>query len=1074
MSRQYMRRIDLPAPVEGGGSQLLSAANEQLPAPIVAVARPENLTVIGTGLRNSAVTPTAFANLSWTPGNGTPPRALYEVRQATDSAFTENTRTGTTSRTSASMDGNAGATYYYTVRAVLDGNPSAWSNVVSATLPGDDVAPGPPTSVSASFTNEGALEVRATPPTSANFKHVRVEVWNAAGTVQIDVDQFAGGTWTWSPTRNRQRTAAAGLGTVSTSVQVRLYSVSWGNVYSEVVEVAASSVAPSTPAGLTHSWVADPGTAGADLLITHTVVAGLSYYLAIDGLERLITPGRYVYLFTQNVYEHGGAGDPVITLSLVAENGLGQRSAVPATATATNAPPPSTTLSVFAGFDRVQLTIGASAAADLKDYRLRAYVNGAGTPSDTWYSTELRPVYHAAQGSGSYRFDVSPRDVFGQNGTASALTTAEQLEDQETFIADLRAGATYRDSEGTALATLNGLKDRLLATNVVTYASGTAWKWTEQIRAFAVDHRKGPLSTSASVSVYYGVSKDGVTYTWYSGGTTTGGVWAPVAVADEAAARTAAVTLAGGIWLIQLPATVETRYTRLGHRNTGTAYSLREFYPRSLVEADDIRVENLAAINANMGDIVSGSLTSVTIVGSTIRTNNTTTRVELSGDQLQVINGGVTRVRLDTTGLKTYDSLGNVQVEATTATDGALKAGAGKVTLDRTGMWLTAAASAGDIGSTVAWRSGGTFFAGLNAYNSSGQGRTSLATGDTGGGAGSTVEVSAERTSVNPVVFQLLNTGSARQVAILSGASPVWTYSLTNSAMSLTGSITATGDITGQRHYAVGNTNAYFFEDRLNSANQWAWYASSTAGLWRSGVGDVLTVEPAGNASLAGNLATGGVVGVRLSPSGSFALRVGGVGSSTSTYGIASANSVGSDTFWVRDDGAAWVAARMAVRTTVESSIALVVNGATTGTTQFGLAVRDSGSANNLYIRDDGYVWTRGTIDVGGLNNRSDERFKVQIEEIPDALALVQAIPARRWRWAGDPDGVTHYGPTAQEAEVAAPELVAEGQPGPGEQLRPGHRGVLSVRLGSLVGLHHGALQQLAARVAALEEALSA
>ncbi|HMQ29999.1 MAG TPA: fibronectin type III domain-containing protein, partial [Chloroflexaceae bacterium] len=334
-TRPYLRRIDQPAPVTGGGNELLSAQGEQLGAPVVTVAHPTGLTITGTGVLFEGVTPTSYANLSWTPGNGTPPRATYQVQQATNSAFTTGLRTDPTSRTDASVNGEPGRAYWYRVRALLDGAPSAWSNVVTTTLPVDVAPPDPPTATSASFAVDGTLEVRATPPASKNFKHVRVEVYNAGNTALLDSSQFAGGVWTWSPTRNRQQTAAAGLGTVSTQVTVRLAAISHGNVASTTVTIAVASPAPATPAGLSHSWAGDTGTAGADLLITHTVVAGLSYHLSIDGLERQIVPGRYPYPFGQNAAEHGGGGEPLLTLSLGAENGLGQRSATPATATGT-------------------------------------------------------------------------------------------------------------------------------------------------------------------------------------------------------------------------------------------------------------------------------------------------------------------------------------------------------------------------------------------------------------------------------------------------------------------------------------------------------------------------------------------------------------------------------------------------------------------------------------------------------------------------------------------------------------------------------------------------------------------
>lgn len=458
MTRPYVRRIDQPAPVTGGGNELLSAQGEQLGAPVVTLAHPTDLTVDGTGVLFSGVTPTSYANLRWTPGNGTPPRATYQVQQATNSAFTAGLRTDPSSRTDASVNGEPGRAYWYRVRALLDGAPSAWSNVVTATLPVDTAPPGPPTGTSASFAVDGTLEVRATPPTSANFKHIRVEIWNAANAVQLDISQFAGGVWTWSPTRNRERTAAAGLGAVSTQVTVRLTAVSWGDVASTTVTIAVASPAPATPAGLTHSWAGDTGTAGATLRVTWTLVAGLTYRLSIDGSTtgRVgLTSGAYEYLLATNAAEHGGAPDPVLSLSLVAENGLGQVSATPATATATNAAPPATGISAFAGFSQVSLSITPSAAQDLQDYRVRVYREGVQV--QTLYLVDTRPTYAVEDGDGVYTFDVAPRDVFGQLATASSQTAGAEVTDLAGFATELREDAIYSDSLGTTPATLKAI-----------------------------------------------------------------------------------------------------------------------------------------------------------------------------------------------------------------------------------------------------------------------------------------------------------------------------------------------------------------------------------------------------------------------------------------------------------------------------------------------------------------------------------------------------------------------------------------------------------------------------------------
>ena len=143
---------------------------------------------------------------------------------------------------------------------------------------------------------------------------------------------------------------------------------------------------------------------------------------------------------------------------------------------------------------------------------------------------------------------------------------------------------------------------------------------------------------------------------------------------------------------------------------------------------------------------------------------------------------------------------------------------------------------------------------------------------------------------------------------------------------------------------------------------------------------------------------------------------------------------------------------------------ALYVQGPGTTASTYGLIVTNSAGTNGFWINDAGTAYVRNSPVTF-----SDARLKAAIEPLTGALAIVCAIPARSWRWKDDLNGPTRYGPIAQETELVAPELVVEGSPGPGEKLIPGERPLLSLRGDSLLGLVHGAIHELAARVAALE-----
>ena len=79
------------------------------------------------------------------------------------------------------------------------------------------------------------------------------------------------------------------------------------------------------------------------------------------------------------------------------------------------------------------------------------------------------------------------------------------------------------------------------------------------------------------------------------------------------------------------------------------------------VTSDKIDVNTLSAISANIGDVTAGSLTGVTITGSTIRTAETGTRAEMGGGSTPYFDtylGNIKRMRLESDRLNFYDQNG--------------------------------------------------------------------------------------------------------------------------------------------------------------------------------------------------------------------------------------------------------------------------------------------------------------------------------------------------------------------------------------------------------------------------------
>lgn len=652
LKRPQLRLDDKTGVVFGGGAVIDTGGAGAAPG-VAILGAPQNLTVASTALVVSDLVASALANLTWSRPLTAGPVANYLVQWSLASTFTNPTGI-VAYQTSAAVGGlPAGRLVYFRVAAIAAGGvQGAWSASASTTTPSDTAPPAAPTSLVTNWSGlTGDLLLTWDNPTSANLRDVRVRIYASNGGALLRETYTSAGRFLWPRGLNYADTSNV----PDASVYIVLTARSVGGVLSATDLTGTATLAvPSTPTGLAASW----GPNG-DLIVTWTVVVTVAVYrLSIDGVARDTIGGRYVYPLDLNRQEHSGTADPSLSLSLVAVDALGQSSTA-ATLTATNAAPPATTLTVFAGFSLVMVSIVASSAQDLKDYRLRVYRNSSLVR--TVFNASASFSYAVEDGNGTYQFDVAVRDRFNQVGTASSLTSGAELTDMAEFVANLRSGLLYSDSVSTAADTLGGLKDGDRATNVVTYAaSASAWRWTQADWQEDISHQTSDFSSSVSTSCYIGTSRDGTTWTWYAGGTAASGRWQPVAQASEAAAQTAATVLAAGVWRIDLPAPVRCRYIKLGHRNTTLSYALREWFPSTLirgtyVEAESITTVHLAAGSITADKISAGALDAFVITGATIRTAASGSRVEMSGNSLKAYSGSSVRAKFDEGGLTIYD-----------------------------------------------------------------------------------------------------------------------------------------------------------------------------------------------------------------------------------------------------------------------------------------------------------------------------------------------------------------------------------------------------------------------------------
>src|SRR5262245_51055998 len=143
-----LRRIDRKPSLDIGGTPTTATASPAPPA--VPLPEPPVLAALSTALYQSAQTPAALINASWSYSGNTALISSYLVQYSTDSTFAMNTNGVTanaTDQSAAIYPLPCGITYYVRVAARVGAQSlqGPWSNTQSITTAVDTTAPNPVT-----------------------------------------------------------------------------------------------------------------------------------------------------------------------------------------------------------------------------------------------------------------------------------------------------------------------------------------------------------------------------------------------------------------------------------------------------------------------------------------------------------------------------------------------------------------------------------------------------------------------------------------------------------------------------------------------------------------------------------------------------------------------------------------------------------------------------------------------------------------------------------------------------------------------------------------------------------------
>jgi len=622
-----------------------------VPPAIPSVNEPEDL-VLTTFAGRSAVTPTAIIVADWDQPRGAEPQR-YAVQYSTSSTFAAGSQTTvvyTASNISSATIENlrTNTTYYVRVAALFRAIQSDWSESASITTPNDLVAPAPVTSLAAAFVttaiNNGDLVITWTNPTSDNFKDVVLGIYKSNGGTLLRTINSRTGRYIYTAGLNATDDASSG----DPSLYIEATARSYNNVLSTVVAVSPVKARPANVGTPTIDF------SGRDLVISWPVATGASdYRLTLNGAAREVRNRTYTYTFDENRTQNT-TPDPTITYSIVALDAFDQTSVTATTGTATNAAPAApTSVTVVGYFSTIAITVVATEPTDFVTYRYRVLQT---SPSGTTVTFDSRSNLrsYSINTPATYQVGVRVVDAFGQL-SSETLSTAVVVD--TLTLADLREDVTYSNIDGAPNANLKGpLSDDNDATGVSTIVAVNTWAWWRFERPYLERYETVTFMSNYNntMSWYIRTSEDGATWSYFAGPVTSSRIL--TAVASESAARTAAVAITtlgftSATRRTDLPDIKQARYVELWTRITNSGaglHAVRTFYPRRLVQSDDIQAESIRAINIAAGTITGDRLVANTITATQIAAGTITTSELAAGSvtATQIAAGTITATQI--------------------------------------------------------------------------------------------------------------------------------------------------------------------------------------------------------------------------------------------------------------------------------------------------------------------------------------------------------------------------------------------------------------------------------------------
>lgn len=857
---QFQRKIDVKGKNKGGGLPLIQQ-DSILPPAIRLIEAPDTLIYVSQGIVRSTQAPLAYVVISWQEAPNIAPD-YYNVEWSESSLFTDVQRKRANDLSATIENLKINTTYYFRVQAVQGGAYSEYSETLSVlTLP-DLTVPPNVTGLSASFVKSDLL-ISWTKPISEVFKDIKILIYNAAHSILYATLYSASQQIIWSAEENLVSSGGVGL----TSVSVDVISRSWSNVESSPLNTTTTAAIPTTPTGIQSNWIGDNGRASADVIVSWLAVDNAnSYDISLDSVLYKTNDTRFTYPYNKNVSDHTptlASGDPNLSYLLYARDKLNQVS-IAASGTLVNTAPSGSllSLSTVSGFSQIAAQVSLLGNAIIHDFDHYEWALVSGAVTYQQFISSTPDVIFLCSGSGSYQVSVKAFDKFNQ--ASSAILSSVIVIDALT-ISELRAETSYTDSVNNTETTLNVLKDGLgwSGTNpYVTYAASTSWRWVKATRPLIDRYKTITLGYSQGAGgtflSYYKFDDGKGNIQFASGPVTVSGAGAKVLTlySSEASAIANAIDLSGshGTVRYDLPSIIEARFITLYFKATVNDLLLYEFYPRRLVQSDDIEAETIKGINIAASTITADKISVINLQAVSANMG----ALHMDGVIDIVSGGGIYQgsgsFASPTTGLKIFNSSGvgklstyNTGVEQITLdTDGKFKAGAGNVLLDANGITLIAR-SFGEswtaAAQTIQWKLSGTYIGGIEGYNDS-AGAVDIIRIQSNLSRASQVNVAGR----DAIVLQATNLSTSATITIERSPSKI---TLDASTINITGGV------------------------------------------------NVGTATGAG----AGQIATSGNIGIGYSPTSNARIYLRGVDATSSNYSFYVDNSTPTALFYVRNDG---------------------------------------------------------------------------------------------------------------------------------------------------------------------------